>query len=378
MNDVLVRGGEVFDAERGSIGPGEVRVVDGVIADASAGPAGGSEPAVIDASGLLVVPGLVDLHTHVFTGQDLGVNADEVGPPGGTTTMIDTGSAGAHLLGAFRRSAIEGTGTRIRAFLNIASIGTTSILLGGELKAPHYADEEVAIDAVEANRDLVIGVKVRASHDVGGDHATEALYRARRVADRVSLPLMVHLGPAPAAIDAIADVLGPGDILTHAFSGWAGNTVIEGGVLRPSIRAARDRGVLLDIGHGMSGFSLRTAQAMLALGEYPDTISTDLHAYSLPIVRDFPAVLSKFLALGMSLTEVLSRVTMAPARAAGLDGLGVGSLAVGSPGDLALLERVHGDITFRDGFDGTITGQESLRCVVTVRGGRIVFDGRTT
>jgi dihydroorotase len=377
VSDILIRGGDVFDAERGTIGSGEVRVVDGVVVDAEAGPAD-SAPTVIDAAGLLVVPGLVDFHTHVFTGQDLGLAADEIGPPGGTTTMIDTGSAGAHLLGAFRRTAVEGSGTRIRAFLNIASVGTTSILLGGELKAPHYADEGVAVEAIEANRDLVIGVKVRASQDVGGDHAAEALRRARRVADRVALPLMVHLGPAPAAIDEIADMLGPGDILTHAFTGWEGNAVIEGGALRPSIRAARERGALLDIGHGMSGFSLDVAREMLSLGEYPDTISTDLHAYSLSIVRDLPTVLSKFLALGIPLPEVLSRATAAPARAAGLDGLGVGSLTPGSPGDVALFERVPGAVTFDDGFEGTVTGREALRCVLTVRAGQVVFDGRAT
>ncbi|MCU1439340.1 MAG: amidohydrolase [Rhodoglobus sp.] len=366
MTALVLRGGEVFDPETGQFAVRDVRIADGVFA----GPAVDGDE-LVDVTGMVVCPGLVDLHTHVFTGQDLGVDPDDFAPPAGTTTLIDTGSAGGHLFGAFRRSAVERSATRIRAFLNISSVGTTSIMLGGELKAPHYANEDVAVECIEANRDLLIGVKVRASADVGGEHATEALRRARRVADRVALPLMVHLGPRPAAIDEIASLLGKGDILTHAFSGWEGNRVILDGRLRDSVRAARDRGALLDIGHGMSGFDPGTARAMLELGELPDTISTDLHTYSRHLVVDFPTVLSKFLALGMSLPQVLARATLAPARAASLADSGVGTLRVGAPADVAVLRRVAGD------FDlGGIPATERLECVVTLAAGRTVYDGR--
>lgn len=366
---IVLRGGEWFDVSAGAFRPGDVRVGPTIEADAPVGP----HDTVVDVAGLLVTPGLVDLHAHLFAGQDLGLLADEIGPPSGTTTYLDTGSAGAHLIGAFRRAAVEPARTRIRALLNIASVGTTSILLGGELKAPYYANEDAAVEAVEANRDLVIGVKVRASADVGGDNAPEALRRARRVADRVGLPLMVHLGPPPAQIDEILGLLRGGDILTHAFTGWAGNTVVEAGALRASVRAARDRGVLLDIGHGMSGLSLEVARTMVELGEFPDTISTDLHAYSQPVVRDFPTVLSKFLALGMPLADVIARATAAPARAMGLSG--IGTLDPGAHGDVAVLRIVQEEIEFGDGFGGSVSGASRLECVLTISGGEIVYRG---
>lgn len=370
MSSLLITNGSVLDPQRSVLEPRDVWVVDGKIA--AEGPTGGAED-TLDATGLLVSPGFVDLHTHVFSGQDLGVEADLLAARAGTTTLIDAGSAGGHLFSAFRATTVDRAQTRIRAFVNIASIGTTSILLGGELKAMYYSDEDVAVECIENNRDVVLGVKVRASFDVGGENAPEGLRRARRVADRVGLPLMVHLGPAPASIDEIADTLREGDIITHSFTGWAGNTVVENGALRPSIRAARDRGVLLDIGHGMSGFSIETARQMMHLGEAPDTISTDLHTYSLPIVIDLPTVLSKFLALGMPVADALTRATLAPARAAGLDGHGIGTLEPGAPADIALLRLDAQPVEFGDGFGATIAGSQVLTTRATVRGGEVVF-----
>jgi len=367
---LVLRGGTVYDPAAAEAVVRDVRVADGVFSDHDAQPG----DHVIDVSGFVVAPGLVDLHTHVFSGQDLGLAADDIAYPSGTTTLADAGSSGAHLIGAFRATTIERSTVRIRAFVNIASIGTTSIRLGGELRAPWYASEDAAAEAIEANRDFVVGVKVRASGDVGGEHASPALAAARRVADRVALPLMVHLGPAPATVDEIAAMLGPGDILTHAFTGWDDNSVLgPDGRLRASVRAARERGAVLDIGHGMSGFSLDVARRMLAEGEPPDTISTDLHAYSRSMVVDLPTVLGKFLALGMPLADALRRATAAPARVLGLD---VGTLEPGRPADVVVLERVPGAVPFHDGFGGSATGEERLRAVLTFSSGRLVHDGR--
>lgn len=369
MAHTVLRGGSVFDPDSGTLSVRDLVIEDSVIgttADASA--------RVIPVPGLIVSPGLVDLHTHIFHGQDLGVPADELGDASGTTTFIDAGSAGGHLFGAFRAATVERAGVRIRAFVNIASVGTTSILLGGELKALYYSDEGVAVDCIEANRDLVVGVKVRASGDVGGPNSPEALARARRVADRVGLPLMVHLGPAPATVEQILDTLGPGDILTHAFTGWEDNRLVQNGRLRPGVREARERGVLLDIGHGMSGFSSEVARRMVELGEPPDSISSDLHTYSLPRVVDLPTVLSKFVALGMSVPEVLTSATITPARAVGLDALGVGTVRPGAPADLAVFRIDEGAVDYGDGFGGAFTGSHRLVPVMTVRAGRVVHD----
>lgn len=369
---ITLRGGSVFDPDLGSQVRTDLRWADGLISSPEE-----HEPndEVIDVTGLLVTPGLVDLHTHVFDGQDLGLSPDLVAAPSGTTTLIDAGSAGGHLFGAFRFAAVDRSAARIRAFVNIASIGTTSIRLGGELRTSAYIDDGVAVECIERNRDIAIGVKVRASGDVGGENSLEALRRARRAADRVQLPLMVHLGPAPAAIDDIADTLRPGDILTHAFTGWEDNRIVVGGRLRPSVREARQRGVLLDIGHGMSGFSSAVARALIDQGEFPDTISSDLHTYSRSLVVDLPTVLSKLMGLGMSLDEVLMRATLAPARTAAMAD-GIGTVRPGAPADVAVFRRVHGPVTFTDGFGGTSRGSERLEVVLTIIGGRIAFDAR--
>lgn len=369
-NPVVLRGGTVFDGAGSEGVVRDVRIENGTISPLGEAPG----DHIIDVTGLVVAPGLVDLHTHVFSGQDLGVTADEIAFASGTTTVADAGSAGAHLIGAFRASTIDRSAVRVRALLNISSIGATSIMLGGELLSPWYVSEDAAIDAIEANRDFVVGVKVRASGNVGGEHTSAALAAARRVADRVDLPLMVHLGPAPASIDEIADSLREGDIITHAFTGWSDNGILdETSGLRSSVRAARERGVLLDIGHGMSGFSLDVARRLLSDGEPPDTISTDIHAYSRESVVDLTTVLSKFLALGMPLADVLRRASAAPAAALSLE---VGSLAAGSVADVAVLNREAGTFRFGDGFGGSVVGHELLRCVMTFSGGLLVHDGR--
>lgn len=379
-----LRGGTILDHVSGTLIRGTLRVADGRIAGvdleapdspppAAAAPAGDAAR-IVDATGLIIAAGLVDLHTHVFTGQDLGVAPDTIGPPAGVTTMIDAGSAGGHLVDAFRAGVIERSAVRVRPFLNIASIGTTSIYLGGELRAPWYADEATAVAAVERHADLVVGIKVRASGDVGGEHVPEALLRARRVADRVNLPLMVHLGPPPESVDRILGQLRAGDILTHAFTGWAGNTLLDGDAVRPAVLAARERGVVFDIGHGHGGFDVTVATRLLAAGFPPDTLSTDVHTVSRPRVVDLPAVLSRFLALGMPLAETLLRATIVPARVVGLDRSGTGTLAPGAPADLTVLRLDDDPVTYEDGHGHHLEAPRRLVPLLTVIGGRIVHD----
>lgn len=368
---IVVVNGSVHDATRGWRDRGSVRIAGGRIVEPHSG--GDDADAIsVDASGLIVVPGLVDLHTHIFRGQDAGVEPDGLGARTGVTTMVDAGSAGAHLFGAFEATTIVPSATRIVAFLNIASIGITSFRLRGELQTLDYCDSGAAIAAVERHRDHLVGIKVRASADVGADNAVEALRRAREVADATSLPLMVHLGPAPATIDQILDRLAPGDILTHCFTGFSGNQVADSAP-RPSVRRAYERGVIFDVGHGGSGFDATVARTMIDAGLPPHVISSDVHHYSIDSIPGLPAAMSKMLALGMPLDSVITAVTSAPAAVVGLRERGVGSLAPGSVGDVAAFRLDDGDVEFADGHGHTFTATQQFVPALTIRQGSVVF-----
>jgi dihydroorotase len=331
---------------------------------------GGGEPErVIDLPGKLVVPGLVDLHAHVFAGQDLGVDPDVVGPASGTTTFVDTGTAGAHLFGAFRRGTIERAVPQVRAFVNISTIGVTSMWLAGECETLAYCDVDACVACAREHADLVVGVKVRASANVVGASGDEPLRRARAAADKLGLPLMVHIGEAPSGIETVLAALGPGDVLTHCFSGWRDNGLLEGGRLRPSVPAAQRRGVRFDVGHGMRSFDAEVARALLDQGFAPDAISSDIHAYSVDAVGDLPAVMSKFLALGLSVDEVVARATSGPAGVLGLD---AGTLSVGAVADVTVLELLDEDMTWEDTWGHAFPGSKRLRTVLTVRKGEVV------
>lgn len=378
MDALLLHGGTVVDPEaRGGMRRrADVLVLDGRIAAVEEAPLCPEGTRAVDVSGLLVTPGLVDLHAHVFVGQDLGVDPDVVGPASGTTTFVDTGSAGGHLFGAFRRGTIDRATARVRAFLNISSIGATSILLAGELENLAYCDEDVAAICATEHADLVIGIKVRASGNVVGASGAEPMLRARRVADRLGLPLMIHLGPAPPGSEEIMAQLHAGDVLTHCFTGFEDNRLFLDGRVRESVLAARERGVVFDVAHGMSAFDAEVASEMLAAGFLPDTISSDVHAYSLDAIGDLPAVMSKFLALGMDVDDVIDRTTLKPAQHAGLAADGVGTLRVGAPADVAAFELVEGPIAYADTRGGTFSGSRRLRAALTVRAGAIVHDAR--
>lgn len=365
-----------FDPKSGSFAPSAIGVERGVILEVSAGhssPTESMKGKIIDLSGLLVTPGLVDLHTHLFHGQDLGVHTDIL-LKHGVTAAVDAGSAGAHLFPAFKELVIDKSKLQVKSFLNIATVGTTSILLQGELKTPAYCNEEIAIAMALDFPDDIIGIKVRASKDVGGDLAIDGFTKARSVATKLGLPLMVHLGPAPVAVDYILDRLGVGDILTHSYTGWEGNTLVTDARPRPSFIAAKKRGVLFDIGHGMGGFDSTVAQVLINHGYYPDSISSDIHTYSKEKVVGLPEVLSKFIALGMELSEVLVRVTTAPAEFGGFTVTGVGASDVGTQADFAAFECLEDEHVFSDCHGHSFKGNLRLVPVFTMIKGEVLFD----
>jgi dihydroorotase len=373
--DLLVRGGDVLDPGAGLSGRMDIAVAGGRIA-AVGGQLSPCAREIIDVTGYLVTPGLIDLHVHVFAGQDLGVEPDGCGAATGVTTLVDAGSAGAHLFGAFRRSAVERTGERILALLNIATIGTTSIMLARELEDLRYSSVQACAECLAANADVLVGVKARIEAAAVGRNGLAPLQRARAAADRAGTLLMVHIGGNPPELAEILGVLRAGDVVTHCCTGWGNRLTDAAGRIRPEVRAARDRGVLFDVGHGLRSFDSGVARAMLAAGFAPDTISTDLHAYSRSAVTDLPTVMSRFLALGMSLRDVVLRTTARPASVIGRAELG--SLAPGSVADIAVFARKRGDWAFRDYPGRQYRGEERLVPVLTVRSGAVAHDARSS
>lgn len=280
---------------------------------------------IVDVTGHLITPGLIDLHTHVGPGY-WGIEPDPIAWYTGVTTWVDAGSAGAYTVRGLRRAA-ETSAVRIRALLNISAVGLAGRT--GESRDLANCDVALAVDTIQENRDLFHGVKVRIDAETVGANGVEPLRRGIAAAQACDVPVMVHIGAAPPSLDQVLDLLRPGDLVTHCSSGIAAP-------LGRSVRAAAGRGVLLDLGHGSGGFAFDVLEAQLDAGIRPFTISTDLHARSLHgPVFDLPTTVAKLLSVGFTLRSAIEAVTVNPARALGLPG---GSLTVGDPADLAIFE----------------------------------------
>lgn len=339
--ETLISGGLVINPGTGWSGPADVAVAGGRIVDIGPRLQPGDTAQVIDASGAIVTPGLVDLHSHVFWGGTYwGIDPATVAGRSGTTTWVDAGSAGAFTFGAFRRACAEQTRPRVRAFLNLSSIGLVAET--GELTRPEWSDPALCSATIEDNRDLIVGVKCRIAARTVGDRGIEPLREALSVANAVGLPVMVHVGDGPPSIEEVVGRLRPGDIITHCATPHTMALVDGRGRLRPGVDDARRRGVLLDVGHGSGGFCFRYAEALLAEGAPPDVISSDSHQHSArQAMKDLPTCLSKYLALGMSLEQVVRAASSASAAAVGLED-SVGTLAVGRPADIAIFDLREG------------------------------------
>lgn len=370
--DLIVHGGTLIDVAAGIHGPRDLAIHRGRVVAVAEDLPRGDAAECLDATGLLVVPGLIDLHVHVdWGGADLCV---EPGPNDllrGVTTMVDAGSSGANNFAGFRRSVIEPFPGTILAFLNIAVMGQADADLG-ELHDIRYAKVDRAIEVARANPDLIVGLKVRVSEQLAGANGVEAVRRAREAGVELGRPVMVHIGGSTAPIEAILELLGPGDIVTHAFTGWEPAMVDTSGQVVAAARAARERGVLFDVGHGRGSFAFGKAEAALADGFRPDTISTDLHRFNVPMpVVDLATTMSKFLHLGLPIEDVIGMTTAAPAAAIGLAGA-KGTLGVGTTADVTVLRREEGRFVLQDSYGATVTARERLVAAATFLAGRRV------
>lgn len=372
--DLLIRGGEVLDPARAFRGCADIAIRDGRIA--AIGPDLSAEGAarVVDAAGLLVTPGLFDLHTHLgFELHSQVVDPNAVCPAAGVTAAVDMGSTGAFTFPWYRERVLSRVVPRLYAFVNIASLGTIAIHRPYYVERyGRYIDEADTIRIIEENRAAIKGIKVFATSAMTGEWPLPALEAARRVADATGVPIAVHVSAAPPSLAEVLALLGPGDIVTHCFNPHSQQILDADGHVLPAVRDARERGVLFDVGHGAGSFSFAVARRALDDDFPPDTISTDLYYANLDgPVWDLPTTMNKFLALGMPLEEVLRRVTINPARAIGEPQLG--TLAVGGVADVAVLSLGEGAHPLIDSRKNTMDSRQQLCCEATVRGGALAY-----
>ncbi len=370
--DVLVRGGRLIDPSRGVDAVLDVGVAQGRVAAIGAGLPVDGAARVVDAGGCLVTPGLIDLHSHVYWGgTSLGVNADRLAVPSGTTTYVDAGSAGAGNFLGFRSHVMERAKVRIVAYLNISFAGIfgfSNRLMVGECADLRLCDPREAVACAREHEDVIVGMKVRTGRIAGGTSGIAPLELAMETADRVGLPVMAHIDEPPPGRLEVLERLRRGDVLTHCFRPFPNAPVNGAGEIKADMRLARERGVIFDIGHGMGSFDFEVARTMLAGGMLPDVISSDVHLLCVDgPAFDLLVCMSKLMALGMPLTEIVRATTQTPADAIGRPDLG--RVAVGGPGDLSVLALEPGDVTFTDSVGNTLTANERLVSRGIVAGG---------
>lgn len=373
MHDLLLTGARVLDPGAGRDGHFDVAFEGGTTAAiADAIPTSAAREA-LDVGGLIVTPGLIDLHTHVYWGGvSLGIDAERYARSAGVTTLVDAGSAGAGNFHGFRRHVIDAAAPRILAYLNISFPGiyafAENVMVGecGDFRLLHAGD---CARVAREHSDLIVGVKVRVGMAASDGRGVAPLDIALEAADAAGLPVMCHLDQPPPTRREVVERLRPGDVLTHCFRPFPGAPAHADGAVREEIVAARERGILFDIGHGKGSFGFATAEAMLAAGFAPDSISSDVHALSVDRpARDLLTTMSKLMHLGMDLGAVVGAATTGPARAIRRPALG--TLTPGAPGDATLLRLEDGVFEFEDATGARRTATQRLALAGMIIGGR--------
>ena len=373
MTELVLKGGRVIDPSQNLDGIADVVFADGKVTAVGRDASHARDAEVRDAKGLIVTPGLIDLHTHVYWGgTSLGVDASALARRSGTTTFVDAGSAGPGNFHGFRRHVIEPSPVRILPYLNVSFAGiyafSPSVMIG-ECADIRLLDLRECRRVAQENRDLVVGIKVRVGRGASGDSGVAPLDMALEAAESVGLPVMCHLDfPPPSRLEVVSR-LRKGDVLTHCFRPFPNAPAKPEGGVREEIAAARERGVIFDIGHGQGSFGFGTARAMLAAGFLPDVISSDVHTMSI----DGPAfdllhTLSKFMVLGVPLPDVIKAATSAAAAAIKRPDLG--SFKPGSVGDATLISIEEGDFTYYDVLAEPLKASKKLAAKGVVLGGK--------
>lgn len=361
MYDLLLKGGEIIDPSQGIHTVGSVAIQDGKIAAVMKGNV--SEPKakakkIFNVEGKIIAPGLIDMHCHPAAGvMRLGVPPDEVGLNRGVTTLCDAGTTGAANFQTMRRFIVEPAKTDVFCFLNLCVTGLVTLPEIEEIRDEHSIDVVNSKQVVEANKDIIKGIKIRIVQSMADALGIKGIETAKKLATDLQLPLMVHLGDNRERVpnDKMDDfsrtavsMLEKGDIMSHYLTWKPGGMILEDGTVYPELEAAQKRGVLLDCCHGPSHFSSKIARLAFEMGLTPNIISTDLALVTLPIVQSLIVVMSKMLNMGLSIDQVIEMTTINPARALGEEERR-GSLKPGMCADITVIESVKGDYLFSDG-----------------------------
>jgi Predicted amidohydrolase len=368
--ELLLKGGHVIDPKNNIDRVMDVAVAQGKIARVAENIPAGEAGRVVDAAGLYVTPGLIDLHVHVYVGKEAGgeqVQADAFSFRSGVTTMVDAGSSGAQTFADFRDRLIRHSKTRVLAFLNIVAAGMGT----GKEDDPRQLDADAAIATAKANPDLIVGFK--SAHYAGP--GWESVSNAVKAGEATKLPVMVDFGQVNAVRNLNAlllDKLRPGDIYTHCYSGHR-QELLDSGKLNPAMEAGRKRGIIFDLGHGAGSFYWYVAVPAYAQNFRPDSISTDLHLNSMNAgMKDMAHTMTKILNLGSPLAEVIRMSTWNPARE--IHRTQLGNLDPGAEADIAVFRMDKGKFGLVDSAGARKMGDRMLVCELTVRAGKVVWD----
>jgi dihydroorotase len=361
--DLILKGGHVVDPSQKLNGVADVGFSGGKVAAVGKSLKGGPKTETRDVSGKIVSPGLIDLHTHVYWGgTSLGIDAEEFCRTSGVTTAVDTGSAGPGNFMGFRKHVIEKSQVRILAYLHVSFAGIYAFsptIMVGESREMQMLAPADCVAVAEKNRDVLVGIKIRVGLHASGTNGWDALKMALEVADEVGMPLMCHIDHPPPSYEDVVNLLRPGDILTHAFRPFPNTPCNSQGKVKAEVLAARQRGVIFDIGHGKGSFAFKTARAMLANSFPPDVISSDVHTLCIEgPAFDQVTTMSKFLCLGMSLYDVIAASTVNAAMAMKRPELG--SLKPGSVGDATILSVRDGAFDYHDVTGEKLVGKQRI------------------
>jgi len=374
MIDILLKSGELIDPYSNLRGQLDVAIRGDKVVEIAPDILPTEATKVINLQGKLVLPGLIDLHTHIYEGiYQNAVNPDLVGVSSGVTTVVDGGSSGCDTFGGFPLHIIPKAATRILCFLHITRTG---IMIQPELSRRSDINLEKTVKLIGNHEDLIKGVKLRAIGPAVPTMGIEMMHLAKQAAREASVPLMVHIGDpgvtnGTTITGEVLNLMDPGDIVTHLFTGNTGHIMKTDGAAIPEIYEAQNRGVFLDTAFGRFNFSFDIARRSLDKGILPHIISTDITKPGRQnTVFSMVEMLSRFLALGFSLEDVIRMATLNPSKALGMEGT-LGVLAEGRVADITVLEEISGDWVFRDTCGEVLTGTKALTPVTTIKDGKI-------